>query len=50
MGRDWQLNQTSQTLSAMCAVEDFVFVGVYSEDRMLDYYTPWVRSLREIAC
>ena len=51
MGRDWQVNQTSQTLSAMCAVEDFVFVGVYSEDRMLDYTRPgyevYARSLAE---
>ena len=35
----------------MCAVEDFVFVGVYSEDRMLDYARPgyehYARSLAE---
>ena len=51
MGRDWQVDQTSATLSAMCAVEDYVFVGIYSEDRMLDYtkpgYEPYARSLAE---
>jgi predicted alpha/beta superfamily hydrolase len=51
MGRDWQVDQTSQTLSTMCAVEDFVFVGIYSEDRMLDYARPgyehYARSLAE---
>lgn len=51
MGRDWEVDQTSATLSAMCAVEDYVFVGIYSEDRMLDYtkpgYEPYAQSLAE---
>lgn len=51
MGRDWDVDQTSATLSAMCAVEDFVFVGIYSEDRMLDYtkpgYESYAKSLAE---
>jgi predicted alpha/beta superfamily hydrolase len=51
MGREWQVDQTSQTLSAMCAIEDYVFVGIYSEDRVKDYtnpgYEPYARSLAE---
>jgi len=51
MGREWQLDETSLTLSAMSAVGDFVFVGIYSEDRMRDYtrpgYEPYARALAE---
>ena len=39
-GRDWQVDDTRDTLSAMCAIEDFIFVGIYSEDRMRDYTKP----------
>jgi predicted alpha/beta superfamily hydrolase len=51
MGSDWQVDDTRDTLSAMCAIEDFIFVGIYSEDRMLDYtkpgYEPYAKSLAE---
>ena len=51
MGSEWQVDETRDTLSAMCAVEDFIFVGVYSEDRMRDYtkpgYEPYAKSLAE---
>ena len=51
MGREWQVDETNSTLAAMCAVEDAVFIGIYSEDRMRDYtrpgYEPYARSLAE---
>jgi predicted alpha/beta superfamily hydrolase len=51
LGHDWQVDETSQTLRAMSAVEDFVIVGIYSEDRMRDYTEPgsepYARSLAE---
>lgn len=51
LGREWQVDETSATLSAMSAIEDCVFVGIYSEDRMLDYtkpgYEAYARSLAE---
>ena len=51
MGHEWQVDETSRTLAAMCAVEDAVFIGIYSEDRMRDYtrpgYEPYGRSLAE---
>ena len=51
LGRDWEVDKTSQTLRAMSAVEDFVIVGVYSDDRMRDYTEPgyevYARSLAE---
>ena len=51
LGQDWEVDKTSQTLRAMSAVEDFVIVGVYSDDRMRDYtepgYEPYARSLAE---
>jgi hypothetical protein len=51
MGHDWQVDDTRDTLAAMCAIEDFIFIGIYSEDRMLDYtlpgYEPYARSLAE---
>ena len=51
LGREWQVDETSQTLRAMSAVEDFVIVGVHSDDRMQDYtepgYVPYARSLAE---
>src|SRR4051812_20643853 len=33
MGNEWQVDETRDTLSAMSSIEDFVFVGIYSEDR-----------------
>lgn len=51
MGRDWDVGETSQTLRAMSAVEDFVIVGIHSDDRMREYtlpgYEPYARSLAE---
>src|SRR5262249_16723464 len=51
LGHDWGVDDTSQTLRAMSAVEDFVIIGVYSEDRMHDYtepgYEAYARSLAE---
>jgi len=51
MGNEWQVDETSLTLRAMSAVEDFVIVGIYSEDRMHDYTEPgcepYARSLAE---
>jgi predicted alpha/beta superfamily hydrolase len=50
-GQEWKVDETSQTLRAMSAVEDFVIVGIYSGDRMRDYtapgYTAYARSLAE---
>jgi predicted alpha/beta superfamily hydrolase len=50
-GREWDVDRTSQTLRAMGAVEDFVIVGIHSDDRMRDYtepgYGPYARSLAE---
>jgi predicted alpha/beta superfamily hydrolase len=40
LGRDWDVSETSQTLRAMSAVEDFVIVGIHSADRMNDYTSP----------
>ena len=51
LGADWQVDETSQTLRAMRAVEDFVIVGIHSGDRMRDYTEPgcepYARSLAE---
>jgi predicted alpha/beta superfamily hydrolase len=51
MGREWSVDETSQTLRAMSAVEDFVIIGIHSDDRMRDYtepgYEPYARSLAE---
>jgi predicted alpha/beta superfamily hydrolase len=51
MGREWEVDETSQTLRSMSAVGDFIIVGIYSEDRMHDYtepgYETYARSLAE---
>jgi predicted alpha/beta superfamily hydrolase len=51
LGQGWEVDKTSQTLRSMRAIEDFVIVGVYSDDRMRDYtepgYEPYARSLAE---
>ncbi len=51
MGNEWKIDETSQTLRAMGAVEDLVFVGIHSDDRMKDYtrpgYEAYARSLVE---
>jgi len=51
LGNDWEVDRTSQTLRTMGAVEDFIIIGIYSEDRMKDYtdpgYVAYGRSLAE---
>jgi predicted alpha/beta superfamily hydrolase len=51
LGHEWEVDETSRTMAAMCAVEDFVFIGIYSDDRMRDYTRPgyelYARSLAE---
>src|SRR5262249_36162633 len=48
---EWEVDETSQTLRSMRAVEDFIIVGVYSGDRMREYtrpgYEAYARSLVE---
>jgi len=50
-GQEWAVDETSQTLRAMRAVEDMIIVGVYSDDRMEEYtrpgYEAYARSLVE---
>jgi predicted alpha/beta superfamily hydrolase len=50
-GQEWKVAETSRTLRAMSAIEDFVIVGIYSGDRMRDYthpgYENYARSLAE---
>ena len=38
-GQDWKVDETSQILRAMRAVEDLIIVGVYSGERRNDEYT-----------
>ena len=51
LGEEWQVDETSQTLRAMCAIEDAVIVGMHSDDRMRDYtepgYEAYSRALSE---
>lgn len=51
LGREWDVDTTSQTLSAMNAAEDVVFIGIHSADRMREYtkpgYEQYARSLAE---
>ena len=51
LGAEWKVDETSQTLRAMRAVEDFVVVGIHSGDRMRDYtepgYEAYARALAE---
>jgi predicted alpha/beta superfamily hydrolase len=50
-GQEWAVDETSHTMRAMRAVEDMIFVGVYSGDRMEEYTLPgyevYARSLVE---
>ena len=51
LGREWSVDETSGTLRAMSAVEDYIIVGIYSGDRMTEYtfpgYEAYARSLAE---
>ncbi len=40
LGRDWRVDETVGVLDTMSAVEDFIVVGVYSEDRLAEYTKP----------
>jgi predicted alpha/beta superfamily hydrolase len=40
LGREWRVDETSSTLAAMNAVEDAIFVGLHSGDRMTEYTHP----------
>jgi predicted alpha/beta superfamily hydrolase len=50
-GQYWQVDETSQALRAMSAVDDFVIIGIRSGDRMKEYTSPgyedYARSLVE---
>jgi predicted alpha/beta superfamily hydrolase len=37
--KDWQVDQTSQVLRAMRAIEDLIIIGVYSNERREEEYT-----------
>ena len=37
--KDWQVDETSQVLRAMRAIEDLIIVGVYSNERREEEYT-----------
>jgi predicted alpha/beta superfamily hydrolase len=51
LGHDWEVDNTSQVLRSMSAIEDMVIVGIYSGDRMKEYtrpgYEAYARSLAE---
>src|SRR5262249_39428412 len=51
MGHDWEVDETSQTLRSMSAIEDMIIVGIYSGDRMKEYtrpgYEAYARSLAQ---
>lgn len=51
MGNTWDIDDTSETLRSMSAVEDFVIIGIKSGDRMKEYTSPgyidYARSLAE---
>lgn len=51
LGQEWEVDETTRTLRAMGAVEEFVIVGIHSGDRMQEYTSPgygaYARSLAE---
>jgi predicted alpha/beta superfamily hydrolase len=51
LGQTWEIDETSQTLRAMSAVDDFVIIGIRPGDRMEEYtkpgYEKYARSLAE---
>ena len=51
MGHDWKVDESSDVLRAMRAVEDMIVVGLYSGDRMEEYtkpgYEKYALSLRD---
>ena len=50
-GQHWRVDETSQVLRAMQAVEDLIIVGVYSgEHREQEYTKPGYENLCAIAC
>lgn len=52
MGQEWEVDETSQVLRIMSAVEDYIIVGIYSDsNRMEDFtypgYEQYARSIVE---
>ena len=51
LGQTWGVGESTETLRAMSAVEDFLILGINSEDRMYEYTKPgyelYARSLVE---
>ena len=49
LGRDWDVDGMTRTLYSMSALEEIVFIGIHSDDRMRDYtcpgYTAYSQSL-----
>jgi pimeloyl-ACP methyl ester carboxylesterase len=40
LGRDWRVDRTVGLLDSMSVVDDFIVVGVYSQDRFAEYTKP----------
>jgi len=40
LGQDWRVDRTVGLLDTMSVVDDFIVVGVYSQDRMAEYTKP----------
>jgi predicted alpha/beta superfamily hydrolase len=40
MGRDWQVDQSSEVLRSMGAIEEMILIGIHSGDRMTEYTMP----------
>ena len=40
LGREWEVDETTEILRSMGAVEDFIIIGINSDDRMRDYTSP----------
>jgi hypothetical protein len=51
LGQTWEVDETSQTLRSMSAVDDFVIIGIRPGDRMEEYtkpgYEKYAKSLAE---
>ncbi|MBI4862304.1 MAG: alpha/beta hydrolase [Candidatus Riflebacteria bacterium] len=51
MGQEWRVDESSDVLRAMNAVEDYIILGIYSGDRLTEYTRPgyelYARSLVE---
>lgn len=47
LGNDWQVDRTVGLLDTMSVVDDFIVVGVYSEDRFAEYTKPGYETYGE---